>query len=291
MVRPCGFGFNEQTSSNNAFQSRGDEEGAQKRALEEFDGFVRLLRDAGVDVNVIEDTPKPHTPDSIFPNNWFSTHEGGTLVLYPMFALNRRSERKPAAIDFLRKKCGYTRVIDLTGYEKDNKFLEGTGSMVIDRDCDLVYACRSPRTNEEVLERVAEELNFDYFLFDAIDDRGASIYHTNVMMGVGSKFVVVCLDSLPDINDRNNLIGLVEESEKELIEISTAQMSEFAGNMLELSGDNGEKLLVMSARARRSLFPEQLERLSKYCKIISPDLDTIERNGGGSARCMIAELF
>jgi hypothetical protein len=291
MVRPSGFGFNEQTSANNAFQSRGYEQDAQKRALEEFDGFVKLLEEAGVEVNVIEDTPEPHTPDSVFPNNWFSTHEGGTLVLYPMFAPNRRDERKPAPLDFLRNKCGYGRVIDLTGYETKEKFLEGTGSMVIDRDCDLVYACRSPRTNEEVLEKLAGELDFDYFLFDAKDEKGEPIYHTNVMMSVGSRFVLVCLDSLCDINERTNFIGLAEESDKEIIEISTAQVSEFAGNMLELSGKDGEKLLVMSARARKSLTDHQIERLSSYCHIISPDLETIEKNGGGSARCMIAELF
>lgn len=291
MVRPSGFGFNEQTSANNAFQSRGFEQDAQLKALGEFDGFVKLLEQAGVEVNVIEDTPQPHTPDSVFPNNWFSTHEGGTLVLYPMFAPNRRDERKPAAIDFLKNKCGYGRVIDLTGYENKEMFLEGTGSMVIDRDCDLVYACRSPRTNEEILEKLAGELDFDYFLFDAKDDMGNSIYHTNVMMTVGSQFVLVCLDSLKDINERNNFIGLAEESEKEVIEISSAQMSEFAGNMLELLGRDGEKLLVMSQRARNSLNNEQIEKLSSYCRIISPNIETIENNGGGSARCMIAELF
>ncbi len=291
MIRPVNFGFNEQTSGNNAFQVRGDEENARAKAVKEFDEFAELLRSNGVELFVIEDTPEPHTPDSVFPNNWFSTHEGGTLVLYPMFAPNRREERKPSVINFIKENFKVKRVVDLTGNEKSELFLEGTGSMIIDRDHNLVYACRSPRTDEKVLEQFCEELDYDYFLFGASDASGNDIYHTNVMMCVGTEFVVVCLDAVKDIDERENLIGLIEESDKEIVEISLEQMSKFAGNMLEVKSKEGEKLLVMSKRAYNSLNQEQVDTLQKYCRIISPNLTTIENNGGGSARCMMAEIY
>ncbi|GAB1473477.1 arginine deiminase-related protein [Bacteroidota bacterium] len=291
MIRPVNFGFNEQTSGNNAFQVRGDEENARSKAIKEFDEFAELLRSNGVDLSVVEDTPEPHTPDSVFPNNWFSTHEGGTLVLYPMYAPNRREERKPSVINFIKENFKVKRVVDLTGNEKSELFLEGTGSMIIDRDHNLVYACRSPRTDEKVLEQFCEELDYDYFLFGASDASGNDIYHTNVMMCVGTEFVVVCLDAVKDIDERENLIGLIEESDKEIVEISLEQMSKFAGNMLEVKSKEGEKLLVMSKRAYNSLNQEQVDTLQKYCRIISPNLTTIENNGGGSARCMMAEIY
>jgi len=291
MIRPVNFGFNEQTSGNNAFQVRGDEENARSKAIKEFDEFAELLRSNGVDLSVVEDTPEPHTPDSVFPNNWFSTHEGGTLVLYPMYAPNRREERKPSVINFIKENFKVKRVVDLTGNEKSELFLEGTGSMIIDRDHNLVYACRSPRTDEKVLEQFCEELDYDYFLFGASDASGNDIYHTNVMMCVGTEYVVVCLDAVKDIDERENLIGLIEESDKEIVEISLEQMSKFAGNMLEVKSKEGEKLLVMSKRAYNSLNQEQVDTLQKYCRIISPNLTTIENNGGGSARCMMAEIY
>lgn len=291
MVRPVKFGFNEQTSKNNSFQVRGYEESAGERAVNEFDEFVKLLIDKGVEVVVAEDTPEPHTPDSIFPNNWFSTHEGGTLVLYPMFAPNRREERKPAVISLIREEFKVKRVVDLTQHEESGVALEGTGSMIIDRDNNLVYACRSPRTDEKILEQFCEELDYDYFIFGASDAAGEAIYHTNVMMCVASDFVVVCLDAIGDIDERENLIGLIEESDKEIIEISMEQMSEFAGNMLEVINKEGERFLVMSQRAKNSLNQDQIDAIESYCEILSPDLTTIENNGGGSARCMMAELF
>lgn len=291
MVRPVKFGFNQQTATNNAFQVKGYEQDSESRAMEEFDNFVSLLRAEGVEVDVVEDTPDPYTPDSVFPNNWFSTHQGGTMVLYPMYAPNRRQERKPAVLDHLKSLGAFKRVVDLTYFEGENKFLEGTGSMVPDRDNNLVYACRSLRTHEDVLETFCDELDFDYFLFDATDEIGNPIYHTNVMMSVCSRFVVACLDSIKDIDQRSNFIALAEESDKEVIEISPEQMAEFAGNMLELKTKNGGTLLIMSARARRSLDEGQIKKLETYCKIVSPDLTVIENNGGGSARCMIAELF
>lgn len=291
MVRPVNFAFNEQTWANNTFQVKGFEQDAAVKAVAEFDAFVNMLREQNVQVVVIEDTPQPHTPDSIFPNNWFSTHQGGTLVLYPMFAPNRRLERKPAVVDYLKGECNVKRVVDLTRFEKENKFLEGTGSMVPDRDNNLIYACRSVRTNQGVLEEFCDELDYDFFLFDAFDQEGSPIYHTNVMMSVCSEFVVVCLDAIKDLDDRANLIGLVEESDKEVIEISLEQMGQFAGNMIEVRSQAGEPLLVMSLAAKNSLDAQQLKKLEGYCKIVAPNLTTIENNGGGSARCMIAELF
>lgn len=291
MVKPVNFGFNQQTFANNKFQVKGFEQDASTKATAQFNTFVKKLRDVGVQVIVIEDTPEPHTPDSIFPNNWFSTHKGGTLVLYPMFAPNRRLERKPAVLNYLKESCNVKRVVDLTHFEKEEKFLEGTGSMVPDRDNNLIFACSSPRTNSEVLEEFCNQLDYDYLLFDAFDQEGDPIYHTNVMMSVCSKFVVVCLDAIKDLDQRTNLIALVEEIGKEVIEISFEQMAQFAGNMIEVRNKDGEPLLVMSQTAKESLDAQQLKKLESYCKIVSSNLTTIENNGGGSARCMIAELF
>jgi hypothetical protein len=291
MVRPANFGYNPETAANNAFQKRGFEDEAHLKALNEFDNYVKLLRENGVFVTVIQDTPEPYTPDSIFPNNWFSTHEGGTLVLYPMYAGNRRLERKPEVIASIKSTFDVKRIVDLTKWEADSLFLEGTGSMVLDRDNDLVYACLSPRTAKSVLEEFCDELNYDYFLFHAFDLNDQPIYHTNVMMCVGNKFVVACLDAIRDIGEREDFIALVEETEKELIEISLGQLNNFAGNMLELKSCKGDPLLLMSQRAKLSLDEEQIDKLSSYCKILAPDLATIENNGGGSARCMIAEIF
>ena len=291
MVRPVNFGFNEETAVNNSFQTKGCEECINDKALAEFDRFAGLLRENGVDVYVINDTPEPHTPDSIFPNNWFSTHEGGTLVLYPMFAPNRRAERKGSVLDLITGIFNTVRVVDLSASEGDGKFLEGTGSMVIDRDNDIVFACRSPRSDEGVLMRFCEELECDYYMFDALDAAGSPIYHTNVMMAIGSAFAVVCLDAVRDINERVAIIDLLEENNKEIIEISPEQMESFAGNMLEVKSMKGEPLLVMSERAKNSLDSEQILAIERYCRILSVDLEYIENNGGGSARCMMAEIF
>ena len=291
MVRPVNFGFNEETAVNNSFQIKGHEEGANAKALTEFDRFAGLLRENGVDVYVVNDTPEPHTPDSIFPNNWFSTHEGGTLVLYPMFAPSRRAERKAEVLDTIRRVFNTVRVVDFTAAEDSGKFLEGTGSMVIDRDNDIVFACRSPRSNEDVLMQFCEELECDYYMFDAVDETGNPIYHTNVMMAIGDGFAVVCLDAVKDIDERVSLIDLLEENDKEIIEISLEQMANFAGNMLEVKSMKGEPLLVMSERAKRSLNDNQISALEKYCRILSADLEYIENNGGGSARCMMAEIY
>lgn len=322
MIRPVRFSYNSQTAVNNAFQESGiPEELSQRQALKEFDAYVEMLRNEGIEVMVVEDTATPHTPDSIFPNNWLSLHSaeeladaGSTLpgsahpgsaapcsrvaVLYPMFAENRRTERRQDIIEALTgavaPSCPSAALLDLTSYEKRNLFLEGTGSLILDRNEHLAYACQSPRTCEEVLEEWSSKMGYDYFLFHAEDMNGNPIYHTNVMMSVGEQLAVVCLDAITDIEERMSLIELLEESDKEIVEISLEQMNEFAGNMLQLhTVKEGELkyIMVMSARAKDSLDQDQIEAIEKYCKIVAPDLEFIERNGGGSARCMLAEIF
>ena len=307
MIRPVRFSYNSQTAVNNAFQESGiPEELSQRQALKEFDAYVEMLRNEGIEVMVVEDTATPHTPDSIFPNNWLSLHSADELaegasrvaVLYPMFAENRRAERRQDIIEALTgavaPSCASAALLDLTSYEKRNLFLEGTGSLILDRNEHLAYACQSPRTCEEVLEEWSSKMGYDYFLFHAEDMNGNPIYHTNVMMSVGEQLAVVCLDAITDIEERMSLIELLEESDKEIVEISLEQMNEFAGNMLQLhTVKEGELkyIMVMSARAKDSLGQDQIEAIEKYCKIVAPDLEFIERNGGGSARCMLAEIF
>lgn len=311
MVRPVAFGYNSQTAENNKFQQNGFEEGAQQKALEEFDNYVKELREAGIEVLVVEDTPEPHTPDSIFPNNWFSTHSAeelssddaqdgadgkSTIVLYPMFAPNRREERGKNVMERLKEHYGNSyNLVDFTESEKEGAFLEGTGSLILDRENKIAYACISPRTDEDLLDEWADRLGYDYCSFEATDDDGTPIYHTNVMMCIGSRYAIVCLDAIENIEERMTLIEVVEESGKEIFEITLEQMESFAGNMLELQGKDAmgksRAVLVMSKTAKESLDSEQLHLLQNYATIVAPDLDCIEKNGGGSARCMIAEIF
>ncbi|HRH59715.1 MAG TPA: arginine deiminase-related protein [Chitinophagaceae bacterium] len=291
MIRPVHFTYNEQTAANNAFQVAGNAQQAQEKALEEFDAFVIKLRAAGVDVTVVNDTPQPHTPDSIFPNNWISFHSDGSIFLYPMYAPNRRSERKPHVLEALQKKFTIVKTIDLTVFEEKNKFLEGTGSMVLDRDKRITYACISPRTDESLLKKFCEQAGFALCLFHAVDMNGQDIYHTNVMMCVADKYAVICIDSIHDANEKKLAKETIENSGKEIIEISFAQMNSFAGNMLQVMNDKSEPLLIMSSQAYSSLTNQQVEKLESYNRIIHSSLNTIETNGGGSARCMMAEVF
>jgi len=291
MIRPVAFGFNEQTAGSNAFQQQGlDQQNVQQQALQEFDTLVTALRDNGVDVIVVDDTPHPHTPDSIFPNNWVSFHENGQIFLYPMQAENRRLERREDIVDRLKAKFNISEVDDLSHFEASEKFLEGTGSMVLDRQNKIAYACLSPRTDREVLTEFSERSGYSTIEFHAVDGLGKAIYHTNVLMCMGEAFVVICLDSVTDEDERELLTDSFALTGKEIVEISLDQMNAFAGNMLELVNDNGEHLLVMSASAYHSLTSQQINSLEKYCKLIYADLNTIETNGGGSARCMIAEV-
>jgi hypothetical protein len=291
MIRPVNFGFNEQTAGSNAFQNRNAmQQQVQDKALTEFDNLVNMLRKNGVEVIVIDDTPEPHTPDSIFPNNWVSFHQDGNVFLYPMMAENRRLERREDIIMQLEDEFQIKHVIDLSRFEHENKFLEGTGSMVLDRENKIAYACLSPRTNKEVLNLFCSQSGYKPVLFHAVDENGMDIYHTNVLMCIGSKFAVICLDSIADEKEKAEVIASLNATFKEIVAISFAQMNQFAGNMLELKNKAGENLLVMSQNAYRSLNEDQKTTLKKYCKLLHADINTIENNGGGSARCMMAEV-
>jgi hypothetical protein len=290
MIRPVNFSFNAETAVNNAFQAAATDEGTAEKALAEFTGFVTVLRDNGVDVTVIEDTPDPYTPDSVFPNNWVSFHPDGTVCLYPMYALNRRAERKPGVLEALAKKFSIGRTVDFSHFEKEQLYLEGTGSMVLDRENKIAYACLSPRTDRTVLQDFCEKMGYRPVVFKALDGGGREIYHTNVMMCVADQYAVVCLQSAPDAKEKEMLRASLEGSGKVLVEISLEQMNHFAGNMLQVHNTHGEKLLVMSTQAFASLTQGQLGLLTFFNRIIHSPLTTIETNGGGSARCMMAEV-
>jgi hypothetical protein len=293
MVRPVNFGYNPQTAESNAFQVKVDlsDEDVQSNALREFDAMVEKLRSLGVEVLVFDDTKEPYTPDSIFPNNWFSTHIDGTLCLYPMEAKARRFERNPQIIDEIKKNINLTRILDFSEYELQNKFLEGTGSLILDHENKIAYASISSRTNEEVLDDWAEALDFEVVKFHSFDENGKAIYHTNVIMCLGNKFTVICMESIADENEKRVLIETFHQTNKEIVEISFEQMSKFAGNMLLIQNSSEEKILVMSKTARNSLNEDQIIKLEKYAKLASFDIDIIEKCGGGSVRCMIAEIF
>ncbi len=292
MIRPARFGYNPETAVNNAFQQKplDDAQSIQEKALREFDGFVNVLRVNGVDITVVQDSPSPHTPDSIFPNNWVSFHDDGAIYLYPMFALNRRQERKPEVLEEVKKKFLVTQTHDLTPYENETSFLEGTGSMVLDRDNKIAYACLSERTHPDVLESFCEISGYRPVAFYAIDQSGKPIYHTNVMMCVADRYVVICLEAIPDDKERELVMSVILASGKEIVEISLDQVNHFAGNMLQVENQEGKKLLVMSTQAWSSLLPNQVEKLTQFNPIIHSSLETIEANGGGSARCMMAEI-
>jgi hypothetical protein len=291
MIRPINFGFNEETAASNAFQNpNAEKNGVQEKALNEFDGMVAALCDNGVDVTVIDDTPQPYTPDSIFPNNWVSFHADGGVFLYPMQAENRRLERREDIITDLEDKFKVAHVIDLSRFEHEHRFLEGTGSMVLDRDNKIAYACLSPRTDKDVLNFFCENAGYQPVSFEAVDEKGKAIYHTNVIMCIGSGFAVICLDSIPNPHERITVADSLKSSGKEIIKISFEQVNQFAGNMLEVKNKAGETLIVMSKNAYNALDEEQRPALQKYGKLVYADINTIETNGGGSARCMMAEV-
>jgi len=290
MIRPVNFAFNAETAANNTFQVRKDEINIQGKALKEFDEFVNVLRQNGVEVTVVEDSPEPNTPDSIFPNNWISFHGDGTVLLYPMYAPNRRAERKEHVLEEIDKHFLVKKKIDLSYNERDNLFLEGTGSMVLDRDNGFVFACLSARTDEKVLDEFCKNMNYEAIVFHSVDKAGQPIYHTNVMMCIADLYVVICLDSIRDTEEKNKVIAAIQKTGKEIIGINYDQLNHFAGNMLQIENRKHEKLLVMSTQAFQSLSEEQVQKLSGYNRIIHASLNTIEVNGGGSARCMMAEI-
>jgi hypothetical protein len=290
MIRPVNFSFNEQTAESNKFQTKGSEGNVNNSAQAAFDEFVEQLALRGINVMVVEDTPEPFTPDSIFPNNWISMHHSGKVILYPMEAPNRRAERRKDILDKIRQKFDLDVVLDFTHFEGENKFLEGTGSLVLDRMHRVAFACISSRTNPEVLAAWQKQINYEIITFNAFDQSQHPVYHTNVVMCMGDAFCVICLESISNLDERLTVKQKLEALGKEVIEISLEQMNNFAGNMLLLKNKNEKKFLVMSNRAYNSLTKQQIELLEDYAEIIHPDLGVIETYGGGSARCMIAEI-
>ena len=291
MVRPYQFYFNQQTAANNFFQSNVNIENANELAIAEFDAMVEKLRAHQIKVNVVQDTKDPSTPDSIFPNNWVSTHEGGTLCLYPMFAQNRRAERKSTVIDFLESNYKIENTLDLTDFEKEGIFLEGTGSMVLDHQNKLAYGCLSERLDKNAFYEWCDKMQFKAIAFKAVDDKAQPIYHTNVMMCMGDQFVVICLDSIPNEKEKQMLVDSFDQTNKEVITISQDQLNHFAGNMLQVFDINEKPHLIMSEQAHTSLDPAQVKSLEKYNPILPISIPTIEALGGGSTRCMMAEIY
>jgi hypothetical protein len=298
MIEPVAFRFNEQTAVNNYYQKVIDgllPATVNAKAQQEFDDFVEKLRAVGVDVTVVEDTLNPDTPDSIFPNNWISFHENGDVALYPMFAENRRAERREEILDQLEEK-GFKieNIVDYTSAEEDGFFLEGTGSLLLDRANEKGYCALSPRADEELFIEFCEDFDYAPVVFEAfqtVDGERKLIYHTNVMMCLGETFAVICAECIDDKKERKMVLDNLKNDGKEIILITEAQVNNFAGNMLEVRGAEDKNYLVMSASAHKSLTTKQIEQLEKHATILSSSLDTIEACGGGSARCMMAEIF
>ncbi|MEE3226149.1 MAG: arginine deiminase-related protein [Bacteroidota bacterium] len=297
MVRPASFRKNEETAVNNYFQEdlALENEAINAQAQQEFDAFVIKLKAAGIHVLVLQDEKELNTPDSIFPNNWVSTHKNGDVALYPMYAENRRRERREEFFTLL-EDAGFAikNVIDYTEAEEEGLFLEGTGSIILDRDNEKAYCALSARADEDLFIEFCEDFEYLPVLFTAnqtVGNERLPIYHTNVMMCIAEEFAVVCLQSIDDKKERKQVINQLKESGKEVIAITEAQMHQFAGNMLQVKNAAGKRFLVMSARAHQALDATQIASITKYCEILSSDLTTIETCGGGSARCMLAEIF
>ena len=295
MIEPVAFGFNAETAANNYFQIEQKGADIQEKALAEFNNFVEQLRNHGINVITIQDTLQPHSPDSIFPNNWVSFHADGTVNLFPMFAINRRVERRQDILDQIKEE-GFVinSVEDLSHFENEEKYLEGTGSIIFDHDYKIAYGSVSLRLDEGLFREFCEKINYTPIVFHSFQNVGIDrlpIYHTNVMMCFAEQFVVICLDCIDDELEREKVQEVIKSTEKELIEISEEQMQQFAGNMLQVQNTEGKQFLVMSQTAYKSLNKEQISKIEKHCEIIYADLETIETNGGGSARCMLAEIF
>ena len=298
MIRPVAFRMNEQTAVNNFYQKVIDDllpATVNANAQQEFDAFVAKLRAVGVDVIVVDDTIEPNTPDSIFPNNWISFHENGDVALYPMFAENRRQERREELLDILEEK-GFIieNIVDYTSAEEDGYFLEGTGSIVLDRANGKAYCALSPRADEELFIEFCEDFDLNPIIFEAfqtVNGERKLIYHTNVMMCLGETYAVICADAIDDKKERKMVLDSLKGDEKEVILITEDQVNNFAGNMLEVKGANDRRYLVMSTSAYKSLTKKQIAQLEEHVTILSSSLDTIEACGGGSARCMMAEIF
>ena len=298
MIRPVAFRMNEQTAVNNYYQKVLDglsPATVNFKAQEEFDNFVKKLRLVGVEVTVVEDTLEPDTPDSVFPNNWISFHDNGDVALYPMFAQNRRQERREDILDVLEDN-GFmiNQIVDYTSAEEDGYFLEGTGSILLDRENDKAYCALSPRADEELFIEFCEDFEYTPVIFEAfqtINGERKLIYHTNVMMCLGETFAVVCADCIDDKKERKMVLDSIRGDETEVILITEEQVNNFAGNMLEVKGTDDRRYLIMSTSAHQSLTKKQIAQIEEHVTILSSSLDTIEACGGGSARCMMAEIF
>ncbi len=292
MIRPLCFGANPETADSNRFQQGGANAAAVEAAKIEFDGLVARLRGAGVEVQVAEDTPVPAKPDACFPNNWVSFHADGSVVLYPMMAPSRRAERREAPIAQLRE-AGFkvSRTIDLSPFEARGDFLEGTGSLVLDRCHRIAYACRSPRTSAAALAEFSARLGYRIVAFDALGPDGRPAYHTNVLMAIGARFAVVCAAAIPDSGERALVLRELAQAGHEPVEIGIGEMHGFAGNLLALQSTDGRPLIAASDTAWNSLPPGTRRRLEQYGEVVTAAIPTIERHGGGSVRCMIAEIF
>lgn len=293
MVRPAAFDFNEQTAGNNFFQhkpalSAGE---IQKTVCHEFDNAVQQLRDAGIEVVVIEDTAEPAKPDAIFPNNWFCTMPGKSIQLFPLYARNRRPERRPDIIKQLVELTDSGTVDDWSVYEEVGAYLEGTGSMVFDHDNNQAYAAHSERTDPELFKKFCRASGYTPFIFHASDEEEQPIYHTNVIFCMGAGFAILCEESIEDADERADIVARLRESGREVIPITRQQAKAFAGNMLQLQNSNGEPVLVMSAAAENSLGEETKKKIGEYTRILVIPVPAIEAIGGGSIRCMMAELF
>ena len=297
MIRPAAFSRNKETAINNYFQVDAElnAEEVQKRVIQEFEDFVQKLREVSIDVYVFEDTQDPVTPDSIFPNNWVSFHQNGSVILYPMFANNRRLERRRDLIDNLTNHFEVKKIFDdLLSFESQQKFLEGTGSLVLDRVNKIAYACYSSRTKDEVILAFEKLTDYTVIRFKAYKNHEGQrlpIYHTNVMMSIGDFFVLICAEAIDDLNERERVLESFRNQSKEIILIYDYQLNDFAGNILQVKNKNDLFFLVMSTRAFQSLNTQQKVQLEKYGTLLHSDLTTIEMLGGGSARCMIAEIF
>lgn len=297
MIEPVSFGYNYQTAKNNFFQQNDSVsvESIQEKAKEEFRNMVEKLKKFGINVLVVKDTEQPHTPDSIFPNNWISFHSDGKVVLYPMYAENRRVERREDILDSIEKE-GFiiNEIIDYSRAEDKDIFLEGTGSMVLDRTNEIAYAAISERTNEELFIEFCEDLEFSPVVFHSTQEKNGKrypVYHTNVMMSVAEDFAIICKESIQDVKERKLVIDFLQTTKKEVIIISEEQMNHFLGNTLQLENDKKERFLVMSNTAYQSLNAGQINAINKYSQILVFDIPTIEKYGGGGVRCMLAEIF
>ena len=294
MIRPSHFGFNSETAMNNAFQKNEVNlapEEIQRLALSEFDGFVEKLRSAGVNIVLVQDTDHPHKTDAVFPNNWITTHANGSIVTYPMQSKIRRKERREDIVEMLMQDFRFDRRYSLEQYESKQLYLEGTGSMILDRVGKVVYACMSIRTDPTILDKFCALTGYDRVVFIARDRNGQLIYHTNVMMCLGSRFAIICLKSIGNEEEQKLVMDRLQRSGREIIDISFDQMEHFAGNMLEVRDRQGHVLIAMSDQAFASLTESQKESITEFGRIIHAPLNTIESFGGGSARCMMAEIF